>query len=56
MRLHNCRNGRSVTPAMGATNKLLRKMWGPMAGVEMGMKLAVFPNKGMQKRLRKPLF
>jgi hypothetical protein len=24
--------------------------------VEMGMKLAVFPNKGMQKRLRKRLF
>jgi hypothetical protein len=31
-------------------------MWGPMAGVEMGMKLAAFPNKGTQKRLRKRLF
>jgi hypothetical protein len=41
---------------MGATNKLLRKIWGPMAGVEMGMKLAASRIGGTQKRLRKRLF
>ena len=48
--------GRSVTPAIGATKRLLRNRWEPMVGVEIGMKLAASRGKETQMRWRKRAF
>ena len=49
---HSGRNGRSVTPAIGATNRLFARRWGPMF---MGMETLLLKNEARLYAHRKPL-